>query len=85
MARNVMKHTIHNWGSNILSINEGLGPPNSMSQPKKIIFRENIICLEYLAQKCKINIKFFSSFFGGENFKVEKGALDSVEVDTVPQ
>ena len=29
MARNVMKHTIHKWGSNIFSIHEGLGPPNS--------------------------------------------------------
>ena len=29
MARNVMKHTIHKWGSNILSIHEVLGPPNS--------------------------------------------------------
>ena len=30
MARNVMKHTIHKWGSNILSIHEGLEPPNSL-------------------------------------------------------
>ena len=30
---NVMKHTIHKWGSNTLSIHEGLGPPNSLSQP----------------------------------------------------
>jgi len=29
MARNVMKHTIHKWGSNISSIHEVLGPPNS--------------------------------------------------------
>ena len=26
MARNVMKHTIHKWGVNILSIHEGIGP-----------------------------------------------------------
>ena len=30
-----MKHTIHKWGSNILSIHEGLEPPKSLSQPKK--------------------------------------------------
>ena len=29
MVRNVMKHTIHKWGSNILSIHEVLRPPNS--------------------------------------------------------
>ena len=27
MARNVMKHIVHNWGSNILSIHDGIGPP----------------------------------------------------------
>ena len=26
MARNVMKHIVHNWGSNILSIHDGIGP-----------------------------------------------------------
>ena len=29
MARNVMKHTIHKWGSNISSMHVVLGPPNS--------------------------------------------------------
>ena len=28
-GQNVMKHTIHKWGSNILSIHEGLGLSNS--------------------------------------------------------
>ena len=27
MARNVMKHIVHKWGGNILSIHEGIGPP----------------------------------------------------------
>ena len=34
--RNVMKHTLHKWGGNILSIHEGIGPSNSVSQPKKL-------------------------------------------------
>ena len=31
----MMKHTLHKWGGNILSINEGIEPPNALSQPKK--------------------------------------------------
>jgi hypothetical protein len=31
-----MKHTIYNWGSNILSIHEG--PPKWLSQPQKLNF-----------------------------------------------
>ena len=27
MARNVMKHIVHNWGDNISSIHDGIGPP----------------------------------------------------------
>ena len=38
MARNVMKHTIHKWGVNILSIHEVIGPSQSSSQPKKGAF-----------------------------------------------
>ena len=30
-----MKHTIHKWGSNILSIHEGLGPLNLFNIPNK--------------------------------------------------
>ena len=37
MARNVMKHTIHKWGDNILSIHEVIGPSHSSSRPKNEI------------------------------------------------
>ena len=33
-----MKHTIHKWGSNILSTQEGLGPPNSLVGPNAELF-----------------------------------------------
>ena len=36
MARNVMKHIVHKWGGNILSIHEGIGlpirPPNQNNE-----------------------------------------------------
>ena len=34
MARNVMKHIEHNWGSNILSIHDGIGPQFVIPQKK---------------------------------------------------
>ena len=45
MARNLMKHTIYKWGSNILSIHGILGPPKSLYQPKKLDFswKNNIL------------------------------------------
>ena len=42
MAINVMKHMVHKWGGNILSIHEGIGPPNRRPKQKNEIFHENI-------------------------------------------
>ena len=39
MVRNVMKHTVHKWGGNILSIYEGIEPPFS---PKKLFFVKKV-------------------------------------------
>jgi len=38
MARNVMKHIVHNWGDNISSIHDGIGPPFVIPTKKNEIF-----------------------------------------------
>ena len=38
MARNVMKHIVHNWGGNILSIHDGIGPQFVVPTKKMKIF-----------------------------------------------
>ena len=46
MARNVMKHIVHNWGDNISSIHDGIGPPFVIPTKKNEIFHEKIKCSE---------------------------------------
>jgi len=46
MARNVMKHIVHNWGDNISSIHDGIGPPFVIPTKKNEIFDEKIKCSE---------------------------------------
>ena len=41
-----MKHIVHNWGSNILSIHDGIGPQFVIPTKKNEIFHEKIICSE---------------------------------------
>ena len=38
MVSNVMKHIGHKWGGNILSIHEGIGPPNRRPKQKMNFF-----------------------------------------------
>ena len=47
MARNVTKHIVHNWGGNILSIHDGIGPPFVI--PTKWIFSWKISSFFWLA------------------------------------
>ena len=40
MARNVMKHIVHKWGGNILSIHDGIEPPIRHPNQKKRNFSQ---------------------------------------------
>ena len=72
-----MKHTIHKWGSNILSIHEGLGPPNSelfvVPTKKMKFFHEKIICLEKPKMQNKHQNIFF--FFWRPNLRGGGGGV----------
>ena len=64
-----MKHTIHKWGTNILSIHEGLGAPICCPNQKNDIFHEKIICFGKNPGKirakirAKLNFVILSSFY----------------------
>ena len=65
-----MKHIVHNWGSNILSIHDGIGPPFVIPTKKNEIFHEKIICSEQPKMQNKHQSFFqFSKnpSFSGEN------------------
>ena len=48
MARNVMKHPIHKWGGNILSIRNDFGSPiRRLNQQIIFVFKNNILKIAY--------------------------------------
>ena len=53
-----MKHIVHNWGDNISSIHDGIGPPFVILTKKNEIFHEKKKCSEWTKMQNKHNFFF---------------------------